>query len=147
MLIKDIMTSNPAVVLPTDSVGEAARLMKLHGVGLLPIVENKLYKRLLGVITDRDIVVRCVADQRSTDDAVAEFMTPTPIASTDPLADVSAAVEVMRESDLRRLPVLDEDEIVLGVISRVDVERAFNLSRDEPDESGLVRISHKHVVS
>ena len=125
MLIKDIMTSNPAVALPSDSVRDAARLMTVHGVGLVPIVESHLYRRLLGVITDRDLIVRCVAEHRSLDDPVAEFMTPMPIAATSPLEDVSAAVAVMHEHDLRRLPVIDEDEIVLGVISRVDVERNF----------------------
>jgi len=147
MLIKDIMTSNPAVVLPADSVRDAARLMALHGVGLLPIVESHIYRRLLGVITDRDLIVRCVAEHRSLDEPVAEFMTPMPIASTDPLSDVSAAVEVMRENDLRRLPVLDEDEIVLGVVSRVDVERTFESSRDEADGAGFVGLKPTHVLS
>ncbi|HXT17315.1 MAG TPA: CBS domain-containing protein [Gemmatimonadaceae bacterium] len=123
MLVKDAMTWSPAEVVPGDSITTAARLMRTHGVGLLPVVESKLYRQLLGVVTDRDLVVRAMAEERASADHVRDVMTPAPVATIGPLDSVDRALAAMDAARVRRLPVVDEDEIVLGVISRVDIAR------------------------
>jgi CBS domain-containing protein len=123
MLVRDIMTSSPVIAVPGDTIAAAAHLMSTQGVGLLPVVESRIYRELVGVVTDRDLVARVLAARRELSDRVSEIMSPVPIATVGPLDDVGAALETMNRERVRRLPVVDEDGIVLGIVSRVDIAR------------------------
>ena len=118
MKAKDIMTKKPKSVTPETSVREAARLMKEEDVGVLPVVDRDGSDRLVGIVTDRDIVVRCVADgkfnAKATDAASDDVVTVTADMST---AD---AAELMAEHQIRRLPVVEGDKLV-GIVSLGDI--------------------------
>ncbi len=123
MLIKDIMTLSPVATVLDDSVMQAAEMMHDWDVGLLPVVESQIHKRLLGVISDRDIVVRCIAAGQSAFCRVADHMTKAPIATVYAEASVDQAIDTMKRRKVRRLPVVDENEVVVGMITQADIAR------------------------
>jgi len=118
MLVKEVMTKGAECVGPDDTLQEAARKMKLLDVGPLPVCANG---RLTGMLTDRDIVVRCVADGGDTRSAhVREAMTEG-IAYCYEDDDVTQASRLMKEEQIRRLPVLDRAEKLVGIVSLGDL--------------------------
>ncbi|QES47043.1 CBS domain-containing protein [Streptomyces venezuelae] len=101
--------SAPAVSVDgTTTIGEAARLMDIHGVGCLVVTEGEV---LRGIVTDRDIAVRAMAPGLDRDEPVAEVMT-TPTVTVDVADDIHAAYRTFRNSGVRRLPVLDGQRVV-----------------------------------
>lgn len=123
MLVKEIMTMAPVVVTRQDTILYAAQQMRDSDVGMLPVVQSQLHKRLVGVITDRDITVRCTASGASLACMVEDYMTPTPIETVYPESPIVSALDIMERRQLRRLPVVDIDEMVLGVITQADIAR------------------------
>jgi CBS domain-containing protein len=116
--LTDIMTDEVVYVLPTESVTQAAREMKDLNVGIIPICDEE--QRLLGVVTDRDIVLRVVAEGRNADDTkVEEVATMDPIAG-QPGWDVSEAIDLMSRYQIRRLPVVEGGKLV-GIVSLGDI--------------------------
>ena len=123
MLVKEIMTMAPIVVTRSDTVMAAAQQMRDADVGMLPVVESQLHKRLVGVITDRDITVRCTAAGASLACLVEDYMTPSPVETVYPESPIISAIDIMERRQVRRLVVVDIDETVLGIISQADVAR------------------------
>jgi CBS domain-containing protein len=123
--ITDVMTPIPECCTPDDSVVEVARVMAERDVGVVPIVESQDTRRVLGIITDRDIVVRLVAEGRDPNDVISvrEIMT-NDVVALSPDADLLHAEELMKEHRLRRILVLDEGGSVVGIVSMADVARA-----------------------
>jgi len=118
MTLKDVMTPNPECVTPDDSLQDAARKMRNLDVGPLPICEND---RLAGMITDRDIVVRAVAEGRNPQTTkVREVMTGEVIHGFDD-QDVRGAARTMQERQVRRLLVLNRDKRLVGIVSLGDL--------------------------
>jgi CBS domain-containing protein len=118
--IRDVMTSNPKTVEPGTSAQEAARLMLAENVGSLPIVEGG---RLGGMITDRDIAVRLVAEGKSADTPVGQLASKD-LVTIDPQQDLGEAARLMAEHQLRRLPVCEEDGRLVGILAQADVAQA-----------------------
>lgn len=121
MNISEVMTPDPQTVAPNDTLQHAAQAMDDLNVGVLPVCENG---RLLGVLTDRDIVVRSTSagqDPRTT--RVNEVMTTEPF-SLRPDASVEDALRMMEEHQLRRMMVLDEAGALIGVVSLGDLAAA-----------------------
>ena len=115
--VRDAMTSEALAVAPGDSLRHAAEMMKQHDVGSLPVVDDG---RLVGIVTDRDIVVRAVASEPSPGDVIVEQ-----IASSEPVAvqhgqDLTDALEMMAYHRVRRLPVVADGRLV-GMIAQADV--------------------------
>jgi CBS domain-containing protein len=122
MKAKELMTPTPRVCTSDDRIVDAARMMRDYDVGSLPVVENSGTNRLIGIITDRDITVGPVADELFTA-TVADVMTPNPhTVRTDD--DVSAVERVMKEQQVRRIPVVDELGSIVGVIAQADLALA-----------------------
>jgi CBS domain-containing protein len=125
----DVMTRNPACCEPGDSIARVAEVMKTEDVGAVPVVESKSDRKLIGIVTDRDIVVKVVAagkDVRSS--AVRDAMTDNP-ASCREGDDVEQAVRSMRDRQVRRMPIVDGQGRLSGIIAQADV--ATRLSKDE----------------
>ena len=121
MKAKDVMTTDPVTLGPQATLGEAATLMRQEDCGSIPIVEDG---RLVGIVTDRDIVVRAVAagkDARNT--KVREVMSADPVCIS-PDTDVDEAAKVMADRQIRRLPVVEDGKLagilVIGQIARRD---------------------------
>jgi CBS domain-containing protein len=131
MKARDIMTANPEVVTPEEPVSHAAEIMRDRNVGAVPIVENRSSMRLQGLITDRDIAVRHVAEGHQRDCTVREHMTNAPLDTVEPDADVSKALEQMKRDQFRRIPVTDREGRLLGIIAQADI--ALEKGKDQPD--------------
>jgi CBS domain-containing protein len=121
MKAQDIMSKNPTCVTPDTTLTDAARLMKTENIGVVPVVESESSKRLVGVLTDRDIAIRAVAEGRDgTTTSVGHIMTSNVRTSTatDSVADV---MELMGREQVRRVPVIDERGDLVGIISQADI--------------------------
>ena len=119
MKARDIMTQNPRCVTPETPVQEAARLMKSEDTGVLPVVDAESSRRLVGVITDRDIAIRVVADGMSSAQ-VRDAMSTNP-KSCRPDDTVKEVLQAMSESQVRRIPIVDDGGAVVGIVSQADV--------------------------
>jgi CBS domain-containing protein len=117
--VREIMTANPTTVRPESPVADAAKLMKSEDVGSLPVVDGD---RLVGVVTDRDIVVRVVAEGGDPGAiSVGEIRSSDPV-TVDPKQDLGEALTQMARHQVRRLPVVDNGRLV-GVLAQADVAR------------------------
>jgi CBS domain-containing protein len=126
MKISELMTKNPCTVSPDTPVSEAARLMKEEDVGIVPVVERvggaETRGRLVGVVTDRDIAIRHVAEGRATDAPVRDVMSGG-VKTAGPDDSVEAVMELMGREQVRRIPVVDERGSLVGVVSQADLVR------------------------
>ena len=128
--VREIMTPRPVTVPPRTPIADAARMMRDMQVGDVLVAEGNA---LHGVLTDRDVVVRAVADERSYATAAVDVCSPAAVTCA-PSDDVERAVVLMREHALRRLPVVDEGRLV-GVVSLGD------LAMERDQRSALADIS------
>ena len=125
----DVMTREPACCEAGDSIVRVAQLMKTEDVGAVPVVESQAGRKLVGIITDRDIVVKVLAGGRASDSAsVRDAMTANPVTCRED-DDVSRAVSVMAERKVRRIPVVDASGNLRGIIAQADI--ATRLHRDK----------------
>lgn len=118
MHISEVMTANPDTAEAGDSIATVAARMESGNFGSLPVLDGG---RLVGVVTDRDIVVRGVAKGSGPDTPVRDVMTPDPVC-VEPDSDVEAAAELMQEKQIRRLYVTEGDKLV-GIVAMADVAR------------------------
>jgi CBS domain-containing protein len=130
MNARELMSSFPAVATPGDDLWVAARLMREHEVGFIPIVDDRETMHLVGVITDRDIAVRCVGERHFGTCKVRDHMTPRPLVTVHPEESVDVVLEHMDRARVRRLPVVDDAEHAIGVIAQADVIRKLRV--EEP---------------
>ena len=119
MKAQELMTESPACCTPESTVREAARMMLEHDCGCIPVVE-KGGKRLVGVVTDRDIACRCVAEGKGPDAQVQEIMTTDP-RCCHPEDDVAAVEQIMMQAQIRRVPVVDARGDCVGMIAQADL--------------------------
>jgi CBS domain-containing protein len=117
----EVMTKNPACCLPSDPIARAAQWMKRENVGSIPVIESEQSKKLVGIVTDRDLALQVVADGRDVKGTkVADVMTRT-VVTCRADDDVQKAVDAMAKNQLRRIPVVDNDSKIVGIISQADV--------------------------
>lgn len=128
MKAKDIMTKQPKCVTAETSVREAARIMKEQDVGVLPVVEREGSDRLIGIITDRDIAVRHVAEGHDSSSCpVREAMTSN-VRTAREDDDVDDVMDLMGKEQVRRIPVVDDRGSLVGIVAQADIVRE---ARDE----------------
>ncbi|HYC97180.1 CBS domain-containing protein [Brevundimonas sp.] len=120
MNVSDCMTTDPRVCAPDDTIQDAARTMKKIDAGFLPVGEND---RLIGMITDRDLAVRAIADGMGPDTPVREVMTRE-VCYCYADEDLDEVAAQMSDLQVRRLPVLNRDKRLVGVISLGDISHA-----------------------
>ena len=125
--IREIMTSNPVTISSDSRIEDAARLMREHDIGVLPVMDGD---KILGLLTDRDIVVRALAERRF-DEQVGAIISAG-VVTVSPDDDVKKAAELMSERDVRRLPVCDKGRLV-GIVSVGDIA-----TRQDPGSAGTV---------
>lgn len=123
MKIQEIMTKDPSFVTPDASVREAAQLMKTQDVGVVPVVHGESDKRLVGIVTDRDIAIRCVAEGKDGSCHVRDVMSSDDLATCSESDDVDAVMQAMRTEKVRRIPIVDERGSLVGIVSQADVVR------------------------
>jgi CBS domain-containing protein len=118
--IRELMTVKPRTVKAGDSVVEAAKLMKGEDAGVAPIVDGD---RLVGIVTDRDIAIRVVAEGRDPQSTKVEEVASQNVVTVDPRQDLDEALRLMATHQLRRLPVVEEDGKLVGIVAQADVAR------------------------
>ena len=118
MLIRDILTKDPQVVRPDASICEAAKKMKQLDIGMLPVCDGE---RLIGAVTDRDLAIRAVAEGRDANRTfVHEVMSRDPFCCFED-DDLEMAAIIMEEKQVRRLPVLNRQKRLVGIVSLGDL--------------------------
>ena len=119
--IRDVITSNPCSIDADKSVAYAAKMMREEDVGLAPIVEAE---RLVGMLTDRDITVRVVAEGKDPEQVkVRDVASSSQLVTVSPQQDLDEALRMMAKHQIRRLPVVEEDGKLVGVVAQADVAR------------------------
>jgi CBS domain-containing protein len=120
-LARDIMTPDPACCSPATTLDQVARLMAQNNCGEIPIIDHA--DRLVGVITDRDIVCRVVADGMNPGAHTAEQYMTRPVVTVRTDAPLEEVVSTMEKHQIRRVPVVDEHGVCTGIIAQADVAR------------------------
>src|SRR5881392_174394 len=118
--VQKLMTSNPCSIDSDKSVAYAAKMMRDEDVGLAPIVEGN---RLVGTVTDRDIAIRVVAEGKDPQSTTVREVASTDLVTVDPQQDLDEALRLMAQHQVRRLPVVEEDGRLVGVVAQADVAR------------------------
>ena len=140
----DVMTREPVCAEPADSIVRVAQLMKGEDVGAVPVVEARATRRLAGIVTDRDIVVKIVAEGKSVEKAtVRDAMTNNSVTCREE-DDISQAVARMAERKVRRILVVDGAGTLRGIISQADI--ATRVHRDETTGELVEAISEPGTV-
>jgi CBS domain-containing protein len=116
--IKDAMTSNPCSIDAGQTVDYAAKMLRDEDVGIAPIVEGD---KLIGTLTDRDIAVRVVAEGRNAGETKVEDVMSRDLVTVDPDQTLDEALRLMARHQVRRLPVVEEDGRLVGVLAQADV--------------------------
>src|SRR5688572_14615458 len=134
MKISEIMTADPEFCTPDDSVIDAARIMARQDVGIVPICESVETRKAIGCITDRDIVVRVVAEGKDPNviNSLREVMTHE-LCTCSPNDDVDDVVPLMEQRQVRRVLVTDEHGSLVGIVATADL--AQNVSRETVGEA------------
>jgi CBS domain-containing protein len=125
--VRELMTESPRTVPPDASAVDAAKVMQNEDAGVVPIVEDD--GRLVGVVTDRDIALRVVAEGREPDSTKVAEIASQNLATVDPQQDIDEALRLMAEHQVRRLPVVEEDGKLVGILAQADVARHLDASR------------------
>jgi CBS domain-containing protein len=136
MKVKDIMTKEMEVIPGSASVKEAAEIMKRYDIGSLPIVEGS---RVVGILTDRDIVLRSDAPGHDPNEVTVKDIMTGKLAVVSADQDVTEAARLMAERQVRRLPVVDRDMQLIGIVSLGDI--AEDVKQKEVSAEALEKIS------
>ncbi|MBI4905484.1 MAG: CBS domain-containing protein [Acidobacteria bacterium] len=143
MKCKEVMTSFPTCCLPTDTSVAIAELMQSEDIGCVPILENKESRRIVGVVTDRDLALKVVAaGKKPATTKAKDIMTPDPH-TCNAENDLQSAIEIMEHYQIRRIPIVDSDGRLSGIISQADI--ALRLTQPEHAGKVLSQISKPHV--
>jgi CBS domain-containing protein len=129
-----VMTKNPICCLPTDTVLKVAQMMEHENIGSVPVVENELTRKLVGIVTDRDLALRIVAEGREAKSVTAEAVMTRKVITCRPDDDLQIALDAMAQNQLRRIPIVESDNRVLGIIAQADVATRSN----EPEETAAL---------
>jgi CBS domain-containing protein len=121
-----VMTKGPVCCLPNDFVTKAAELMKREKVGSIPVIENEQTKKLVGIVTDRDIALRIVAEGLDAKSTKVEIVMTRHVVTCHVDDDVQKALDSMSDHQLRRIPVVDGDNKIVGIIAQADVANRVN---------------------
>jgi len=119
--VKEVMSENPVCCLSTDNAQAVAQMMCKHNIGSIPVVNDQQSKQLLGVITDRDLCCAVIAgglDPKST--AIQKFVTANPVTCRDG-ENIDKCERAMQEHQVRRIPVVDGQNSVIGIVSQADI--------------------------
>jgi CBS domain-containing protein len=135
MKVREIMTATPACCTPDATASHAAQMMKEQDTGIIPIVESEYSRKVIGVVTDRDLCLMVVAEGRNPESVTVKEVMTSDVIACRPDADVEKAVALMRENRIRRIPVLDADWMILGIVSMADLLQRSDLPSGETHQT------------
>jgi len=118
--IRELMTKEPHALASGATVMEAARLMRDEDMGIVPVVDGD---KLVGTVTDRDIAIRVVAEGRSPETVTVGEIASRELVTIDPQQELDEALRLMARHHVRRLPVVEEDGKLVGIVAQADIAR------------------------
>ena len=127
----EVMTKNPVCCLPIDTAAKAAQLMKRENIGSIPVIENEQTKRLVGIVTDRDLALKIVAEGLDANSTKVEAVMTRKVVTCRTDDDMQKAIDAMAFHQLRRIPVIDNDNKIVGIIAQADVATRV----DQPEKT------------
>jgi CBS domain-containing protein len=130
----DVMTRNPVCALPKDTVVMVAQIMKERDIGPVPVVKDTTSRKLIGIVTDRDLALKVVATGHNPNEILVEDVMTKDVVTCHEDDDVQTALDAMASHQLRRIPVVDADNSLVGIIAQADVATRM----DEPEKTGEV---------
>jgi CBS domain-containing protein len=128
MKARDIMRWHPTVVMPEEAVSHAAEHMRYEHDACIPVVRDKTGMELVGVITARDLVTRCLARRHGPDCVVGDHMTPMPLLTGHPDDDISDMLNTMHSASIRRIPIVSADGALMGIVTEAALTEAHATS-------------------
>lgn len=132
MNVKEVMTADPACCTPDTSLQDVAKLMVSNDCGCIPVVDDENSKKPVGMITDRDITIRTVAEGKNPLElTVADAMSPNPVTVT-PMMSLEECCNLMESNQVRRVAVIDEGGACCGIIAQADI--AVNAGQQQTAE-------------
>lgn len=117
----EVMTKNPVCCLPNDLAKTAAELMKSGQIGSIPVIENEQTKKLVGIVTDRDLTLRIVAEGLDAKSTKVNAVMTRKVVTCHAEDDLQKALNAMAEHQLRRIPVVNANNEIIGIIAQADV--------------------------
>jgi CBS domain-containing protein len=129
---QEVMTSNPVCCLPDEKVNEVAQMMKSEGVGSIPVIENRENHHLIGILTDRDLALKVVATGRNPAKMKIRQVMRRRLFTCLQSDDLQKAFDAMAKHQVRRVPVIDGDGRIVGIIAQGDIATRI----DEPEKTG-----------
>jgi CBS domain-containing protein len=130
----EVMTKDPVCCLPNDMVAKVAEMMKTKDIGSVPIIENEQNLKLVGIVTDRDLALKIVAEGREAKSTKAEEVMTREVVTCQADDDLQTALEAMSEHQLRRIPVIDSNNRIVGIIAQADIATRV----DQPEKVAAV---------
>ena len=127
----EVMTKDPVCCLPNDSVARAAELMNNENIGSIPVIESEQTRKLVGIVTDRDLALRIVSEGRDAKSTFVEAVMTRKVVTCFADDDLQKALDAMAQHQLRRMPVVDNDNKLVGIIAQADVATRV----DQPEKT------------
>jgi CBS domain-containing protein len=121
MRIRHVMTKEPRCCLPSDSSVKAAAIMRDEKAGVVPVIESEQSHKVIGVVTDRDLCMGIIAEGKNPSDVPVEECMTTKVVSCAPDDSVEKVTELMQENQIRRIPVVNADGQLQGIVSLGDI--------------------------
>jgi CBS domain-containing protein len=124
MRVSEIMTKDPVCCTEETHLDEVAKMMLTHDCGSIPVCENEDSRRVIGVVTDRDIAVRAVASGRDPKAVTAKECMSHPVAVVRDDASVEECIKTLEENRIRRIPVVNTRNQIVGIVAQADIARS-----------------------
>lgn len=129
MQVKEIMTGNPACCTRETGLKDVARMMVEHDCGAIPVVENEKSQKLVGIVTDRDITCRIVAEGKNPLELKASDCMTKTVVSVEPETSLEECSRLMEQHQVRRIPVVDSQGVCCGMVAQADLARKASESQ------------------
>ena len=122
----EVMTKKTVCCQPDDMVATVAQLMQSENIGSIPVIENKQNQTLVGIVTDRDLALKIVAKGLDAKSTKVEVVMTRQVVTCRAEDDLQKALDAMAEHQLRRIPIVDNDNRIVGIIAQADVATRVN---------------------
>lgn len=122
----EVMTKEPVCCLPDDTVAKVAQLMQRNNIGSIPVIENDQTRKLVGIVTDRDLALKIIAKDQDAKSTKVETVMTRQVVTCLAGDDLQRALDAMAEHQLRRIPIVDDSHKIVGIIAQADVATRVN---------------------
>ena len=144
MKAREIMSKNPRTVTPETRIQDAARMMKDENVGILPVIEGGGKNKLIGVVTDRDIAIRCVSQGHDSSKCMVKEAMSGDVKTCREDDSVDKLMDIMGREQVRRIPIVDERGALVGIVAQADIVKKADDGKAERTVEKISQDSGKH---